>query len=162
MKTKPATTRIDDGDATPVRRRRAGAPKPTGANVPTEAPAEVDPAVQAAMERVRPAPGYALVRLVLGSERASAFGLPADTKAIVEAAMVRVLALDPSDDDIARDVPVGSVVFASLEGIAPLLASYAYLLPIERIQGIFPTDVAPGTGPLGFEAEATTAAAPNA
>lgn len=151
MKPSPPK-RIDDRDRTPLRRRRAAAPAPTGANVPTEAPSEVDPALQAAMERVAPAPGYVLARLVLGTERASQLGLPADTKAILEAAMLRILALDSSDDDIAREFPVGTIVFASLEGIAPLLASWCYLLPIERIQGTFPTEAAAGAA-LGFEAD---------
>ncbi len=133
--------------------RRAGsaAPAPTGKNVPTDPPKQVDPVVQAAMQQVRPAPGFVLATLMLAPERSKVLGLPADTTALLEAAFVRIQALHPSDDDLAREYPVGSVVVASLEGIAPLLVTHAFLLPTERIMGSVPVEgVAPGA-PFGFE-----------
>lgn len=103
------------------------------------------------MELVRPAPGFVLATLLLAADRAEHLGLPNDTTALLEAAFVRVLALHPSDDDLAREYPAGSVVVASLEGIAPLLMTHAFLLPTERIMGSVAVDgVEPGT-PFGFE-----------
>lgn len=139
------------GDLTKGRRARTAAPAPTGKNVPTDPPKQVDPKVQAAMELVRPAPGFALAKLMLAPERAEALGLPADTTALLEAAFVRIVALHPTDDDLAREYPPGSVVVASLEGIAPLLVTHAFLLPAERIMGSVPVDgVAPGAA-FGFD-----------
>lgn len=148
MKATPTPTRIDKRE-TPVRRSKAVA-EPTGKDAPSEPPTEVDAATQAAMERVQPASGFALVRLLRASEREQELKLPAGTTAHLEAAMVRILDLHPSDDDLARDLPRGSVVFLSLEGLAPLLGTWAYLVPVDRIQGVFPTGLAEGA-PLGFE-----------
>lgn len=134
-----------------ARRTRIAAPAPTGKNVPTDPPKQVDPAVQAAMELVRPAPGFALVRLMLATERAEVLALPADTTAMLEAAFVRVLALHASDDDLARSYPVGSVAVASLEGIAPLLVTHAFLLPADRIMGTVPLEGVTPAEPLGFQ-----------
>jgi hypothetical protein len=126
-----------------------GAPRPTGKHAPTEPPTHVDPAVQAAAERVRPAAGYGLVRAMMGEQRAAELALPAGTVALLESASVRILALHHSDDALAREFPVGSVVFASLEGLAPILGSLCFLLPLDRIQGTWPTDV-PASEPMGF------------
>lgn len=152
MPSSPAssTTAVTASDATP-RRRRAAAPAPTGKNVPTDPPKQVDPVVQAAMELVRPAPGYVLAKLMLAPERAELLELPADTTALLEAAFVRILALHPSDDDFAREYPVGSVVVASLEGIAPLLVTHAFLLPNERIMGSVPVAGVAAGAAFGFE-----------
>lgn len=145
----PTTAGI--GEPTKGRRARTAAPAATGKNVPTDPPKQVDPKVQAAMLEVRPAPGYALATLMLAPERAEAIGLPTDTTALLEAAFVRIRALHPTDDDLAREYPVGSVVVASLEGIAPLLVTHAFLLPAERIMGTVPVDgVAPGAA-FGFD-----------
>lgn len=127
-----------------------GVPRPTGAHAPTEAPKAVDPAVQAAMEQVQPAPGFALVRLMTAEQRTTQLGLPADTTALLEAAMLTIVSLHPSDDDFARDVPAGSVIFASLEGLAPLLGSRCFLVPLERLQGVWPTAEPRSDAPLGF------------
>ncbi|MCW2961952.1 MAG: hypothetical protein JWM90_2339 [Thermoleophilia bacterium] len=129
-----------------------GVPRPTGKGAPTEPPKVVDPAVQTAMEQVRPAPGYALVRLLTSEQRTTELGLPADTTALLEAAMLAIVSLHPSDDDFARDVPVGSIIFASLEGLAPLLGSRTFLLPLERLQGVWPGASTRPQAPLGFEA----------
>ncbi|MCW2928108.1 MAG: hypothetical protein JWM86_2076 [Thermoleophilia bacterium] len=103
------------------------------------------------MELVEPAPGYALARLVMAEERETQLGLPAGTEALLDAAMLRVLALHVGDDQFAREVPVGSVVFASLEGLAPLLGTRVFLLPLERVQGAMPTaSGAEPTAPMGF------------
>lgn len=141
------------GIGTPAsgRRPRTAAPQTTGKNVPTDPPKQVDPKVQAAMELVRPAPGYALATLLLAKERAAVLDLPADTTALLEAAFVRIHALHPSDDDMAREYPVGSIVIASLEGIAPLLVTHAFLLPHERIMGTVPVGgITPGEA-FGFQ-----------
>lgn len=147
MKTTPPKPAAERG--VPLR-ARAAAPKPTGAGAPTDPPSKVDPATQALMERVEPVAGFALVRLVLADERHRELGLPVKTTALLESALVRLLALHASDDDVARDFPSGSTVFLSLEGIAPLLGTHAYLVPTDRIQGRFPTDVT-ARPPLGFE-----------
>ena len=146
-----SSTTTGIGADTAPRRARTAAPAPTGKNVPTDPPKQVDPAVQQAMRQVRPAPGYSLATLMLAPERAELLGLPADTTAMLEAAFVRIVALHPSDDDFAREYPPGSVVIASLEGIAPLLVTHAFLLPNERIMGSVPVDgVAPGAA-FGFK-----------
>ncbi len=144
-----STSSTGIGDSRAQRTRPRG-PEPTGANVPKDPPTQVDPALQAAMETVRPAPGFVLAQLILAAERQEALALPADTTALLEAAFVRVLALHPSDDDLARDYPPGSVVIASLEGIAPLLATHSFLLPAERIMGTFPVAGVAEAAPLGF------------
>jgi hypothetical protein len=133
------------------RRTRLAAPAPTGRDVPKDPPKAVDPAVQAAMEQVRPAPGFVLATLLLAGDRAELLGLPTDTTALLEAAFVRLVALHPSDDDLARDYPVGSVVVASLEGIAPLLMSHAFLLPADRIMGHVALEGLTPSHSLGFE-----------
>lgn len=139
-----------DGAAKPVRSKPVAA-QPTGRGAPTEPALKVDPATQAAMERVEPAPGYALVRLVLAKQRETELSLPAGSTALLESAMLRLLALHRTDDSFAREYPEGGVVFASLEGLAPLLGTYVYLLPLDRIQGAWPTPgVAPGE-PIGFQ-----------
>jgi hypothetical protein len=148
--TTSTTTTATTGDAR-ARRTRAAAPQPTGANVPTEPPSQVDPELQQAMEQVRPAAGFVLVTLLLAADRHETLGLPAESTALLEAAFLRVLAMHPSDDDLARDYPVGSVVVASLEGIAPLLSTRAFLLPADRIMGAFPVDDLATSQPFGFE-----------
>jgi hypothetical protein len=149
-RTKP----LDRGSAGAAAIPRPAAATPTGTHAPTEPPAKVDPAVQAAMEDVLPAPGYALARLVLAEQRASELGLPAATTALIESAMLRLLDLHSSDDLFASSYPVGSVVFASLEGLAPLLGTYCFLLPLERIQGSYPSDGdVTIAAPLGFQDE---------
>lgn len=134
MAIKSARQREQDG-ATPTTRVAA---QPTGRAAPTTPPTVVDPAVQAAMELVEPAPGFALARLVLAAERQAEMGLPPETNALLDSAMLRLIRLHSSDDLFARDYPAGSVVFASLEGLAPLLASHVFLLPLERVQGVLP------------------------
>ena len=127
----------------------SAAVKPTGRTAPTQAPEHVDPAVQAALEGVEPAPGYGLARLVLAAERHEQLGFPEQTEALLDSAMLRLTRLHSSDDLVAGDYPVGAVVFASLEGLAPLLGTYLFLLPLERIQGVLPS----GSGrvePFGF------------
>jgi hypothetical protein len=88
---------------------------------------------------------------MLAPERAELLGLPADTTALLEAAFVRIHAFHHSDDDLGREYPVGSVVVASLEGIAPLLVTHAFLLPAERIMGSVPVDGLTPAVPLGFQ-----------
>jgi hypothetical protein len=106
--------------------------------------------VQEAMQRVEPAPGYALAQLVQATEREELLGLPAGTKAALDSAMLRLLAMHPHDDVPAREHPVGTIAFASLEGIAPLLGTHVYLLPLERIQGTLPAPGVAATEPMGF------------
>jgi hypothetical protein len=143
----PSTT-IEPTDGTIP---RPAAARPTGKHAPTDPPKRVDPAVQAAAERVRPAAGYGLVRAMMGEQRATELDLPAGTIALLESASVRILALHHSDDLLAREFPVGSVVFASLEGLAPILGTFCFLLPLDRIQGAWPTDAESGE-PMGFHA----------
>lgn len=133
-------------------RRRDGIPAPSGATAPTEPSAIVDPVLQEAMERVEPASGVILARLVGPDDRPSA-GLPASA-AHQASALLELLACHPEDDTLARDVPPGSLIFASLEGLAPLLESTAYLVPAERIQGTLPRpgETRPAAPALGFEA----------
>src|SRR5436190_17399914 len=114
MSTSTQPQRIDKRDE-PIRRQRAVA-EPTGKDAPSEPPTEVDPAVQAAVEQVAPAPGFALVKLMSPGDRETELKLPPKTTAHLEAAMVRVLDLHRHDDDLARDYPRGSIVFLSLEG----------------------------------------------
>jgi hypothetical protein len=149
MKASPAPKRLDKRDA-PIARRSRAVAEPTGKDAPSEPPSEVDPATQAAMERVQPAPGFALVKLLSPSDRESELKLPAKTVAHLEAAMVQVLDLHASDDVVARDYPPGSIVFLSLEGLAPLLGTFVFLAPVDRIQGAFPIEVL-AAAPLGFE-----------
>lgn len=118
--------------------RTRTAPRPTGRTAPTEPPTKVDPAVQAALAGVEPTSGYALVRLVLAEERATDLGFPPDTEALLDAAMLRIERMHSSDDLIAREHPEGAIIFASLDGLAPLLGTYLFLLPLERIQGALP------------------------
>jgi len=112
----------------------------------------VDPKVQKAMEQVRPAPGYALVTLVRAEERERELDLPAGTEAMLDSAMVRVVTTHPGDDMLAREYTDGSIVFASLHGIAPLLGTYTYLLPLERVQGTLPAGSTATRTDLGFTA----------
>jgi len=132
------------------RTQQASVAAPSGANAPTTAPTQVDPAVQAAMEQVEPAPGFALTRLVLAAERHERLGLPEATEAMLDAAMLRVLAVRGGDDVFARDYPVGTIVFASLDGLAPLLGTYCFLVPFERIQGRLPGAGTHDGEPVGF------------
>lgn len=153
---KPSTTptprpgREQRASTAPARAGARVAAPPTGTAAPTEPSEDVDPEVQALMQRVRPAPGYALAQLVQAAEREQALGLPAGTSAALDSAMLRLLAMHPHDDLLAREHPVGTIVFASLEGIAPLLGTYVYLVPLERVQGTLPAPDADDGAPMGF------------
>jgi hypothetical protein len=138
-------------DATDGGIPRPAAARPTGKHAPTDPPKQVDPKVQAAAELVQPAAGYALVTLMMASERHEELDLPTGTVAMLESAMVRVLRLHPSDDMLAREYPPTSVAIASLEGLAPILGTYCFLLPLDRIQGAWPTGPH-DSEPMGFHA----------
>ena len=135
------------------RREHGAVAAPTGKDAPSEPPTVIDPVVQAAMEEVQPAPGFLLTRLVTGAER-QARGLPEGTVANLQSAMVEVLRLNSQDDLFARDVPPGTTVVVSLEGLAPLLDTLVFLVPLERVQGHVPPLVAPleepETSGIGF------------
>lgn len=120
------------------------APHPSGRQAPTQPPKSVDPAVQARLVDVRPASGYALARLILAEERTTDLGFPTGTEAMLDSAMLRLERMASSDDMFARDHPPGSIIFASLDGLAPLLGTYLFLLPLERVQGSLPVDAPAG------------------
>ncbi|MCW2924304.1 MAG: hypothetical protein JWM98_1708 [Thermoleophilia bacterium] len=151
MTTSSKLTQAKDGSAAATHPSPAAAtPRPSGRAAPTEPAPKVDPALQDAMERVEPAPGFAVARLMLAPERESELGLPAGSVGLLDAAMLRIVTLHHSDDSIAREYPLGTVVFASLDGLAPLLSTRAYLLPLDRIQGAFPGTGTGSSEPIGF------------